>query len=408
MRTRIHLAMVLAALLVACGGGEPTIAPVDGPTSSGTPVATVDSDTAVPSPPATPVAGLGIIDAAVDLADAGTPTEFVAAEDGADLAEGDVVRTDVTGFAQLDFADGAVARVDVDTTMAVTSIGDAEQLDVELQLDVGRVWNNVRDLDADERYQITTDVGVAAVRGTVFLVWCFQDGACLVAVFEGVVEVTGTDGVSVELGAGQATVLNADGTTGVATPLPDGLDEDPWVVRNRDLDGGGDGAAAPVESPTSVLDGDYDVVWTATADARYETQSGLTVEEATGGIYADLPQAGGATTTDLWTIANDTWVPRATVSFTVIPAGEPGGFTGGSPEQSVTSCDIPDNGTFAQFLEIEVTATEEVDGRERATALTGTFTVVEDFGDGENCMTHRYFADWTFTATRIGPPSIDP
>ena len=71
-----------------------------------------------------------------------TAQVFTEAEDGQPLESGDVVRTDATGFAEVAYADGSLSRLDAETTLTVVVLdGDATLPEIELDLDVGRVWN---------------------------------------------------------------------------------------------------------------------------------------------------------------------------------------------------------------------------------------------------------------------------
>jgi len=111
-------------------------------------------------------------------------------------------------------------------------------------VDVGRTWNRVQELDdADDEYEVTTPVGTAAVRGTVFATDCASKRRCTFTVLEGTVRVTPTDGDPVDVPAGQALIVTAGEEPGRRTSAD--LD-DPWIVKNQDLDAqrgtGGSGA----------------------------------------------------------------------------------------------------------------------------------------------------------------------
>ena len=222
------VALAVALVATACGGGDPVAD--DG-------VDAVVGDVADDQDDGSATAELGILAAGVDVAD--EPDDPAAAafrtgEDGEGLAVRDLVRTDTSGFAEVRWFDGALARVDADTTYALVELDTTPgAATVVTDLDVGRIWNRLR-ADEVDAYEVTTDVGTAAVRGTAFWVQCLTAG-CTFAVLEGTVLVVAGDGAEVELTAGQQVTVDADGVPGdvEATDV-----EDPWVVRNDELDQG--------------------------------------------------------------------------------------------------------------------------------------------------------------------------
>ena len=253
------VAVAVVGLLVACGGG----AAVEVASEGGSAAVTT-------SAPATPTPAV-VADAVLDLVDTGAAhrpvgaTAFATAVDAQALALGDHVRTDATGFAVIDHADGSVTRLDVDTEVEVLALGGVDpQATTDLRLDIGRVWNRVADGNAS--FAVTTDVGVAAVRGTTFLVECDVD-ACTFVVFEGSVDVRDPDGALLAtLVNGQALTVTADGP-GEVDNLGVGAARDrdlrDWIERNEALDAGEpDPGPAP---PTATWDFRIDVTETSGA-----------------------------------------------------------------------------------------------------------------------------------------------
>lgn len=139
---RAAVGVLLALLVVSgCTGGaeEPPVAggePLDDQTTAGTPDGTTQAD-----------AVLGILEAGVDVADEPEAVDgatFRAGEDGEPLVVNDVVRTDASGFAEVRWFEGALARVDVDTLLEVTELDlTTGQPTVSTRLDVGRVWSRL-------------------------------------------------------------------------------------------------------------------------------------------------------------------------------------------------------------------------------------------------------------------------
>src|SRR5829696_5322512 len=52
--------------------------------------------------------------------------DFAAVESGSEMGQGDELRTDATGFAEVVFFDGSWQRIDKDTTLALTELVDIE------------------------------------------------------------------------------------------------------------------------------------------------------------------------------------------------------------------------------------------------------------------------------------------
>ena len=211
------------------------------------------------------LASLAVLEPGVDVADepadVATAT-YRAGEDGEGLVVRDLVRTDDVGFAEVRWLEGALARLDVDTVLEVTELDlETGQPVVSTRLDVGRVWNR---LDADAgvaEYEVATDVGTAAVRGTGFLVACVP--LCTFGVAEGVVALATAVGVDVELRAGEQVTLDADGQPGSIEPFD--LD-DLWVQDNLSRDEGL-GFPAVTDAPP---DDDRPQLATARMDGVYQ------------------------------------------------------------------------------------------------------------------------------------------
>lgn len=178
-------------------------------------------------------ASLGVIAPGVDVAD--EPADVVAAtfrpgEDGEPLVVSDLVRTDSAGFAEVRWVEGALARLDVDTVLEVTALDlETGQPSISTRLEVGRVWNRLESGVTD--YEVTTDVGTAAVRGTGFLVSCTP--LCTFGVAEGVLELETVLGVGIELQPGEQITVDADGQPGTVEPFDS---DDPWVQDNLQRD----------------------------------------------------------------------------------------------------------------------------------------------------------------------------
>lgn len=261
MRTTIRggvLAIAAFALLAsACGGAD------DGGLGD---LISGDDDT--------PAAGgdaalLGVLEPGVDVRES-VAAEYLPGVDGDDLFLGEAVRTDATGFAQIGYPDGSLTRLDVDTEFEIVALSSDAGQEVSSRLDAGRAWNRVKDVSGGS-FEVDTSVGVAAVRGTAFDVDCRM--TCTYSVFEGIVLVTTSLGIEVELQAGETVTVDEDGIPGDIQPADY---DDPWVAQNIDRDEQDDPAfVRPIEpedsgrdeAAQSRLEGEYEIQGTITSSS---------------------------------------------------------------------------------------------------------------------------------------------
>lgn len=236
----------MAVLATACSGGEPEVERRLGLLAD------------------EPVASLVVLQTLVEVGDVPDPeAAFATGVTGQDLIVGEFVRTGNPGFAEINFVDGSQTRIDRNSVFAVTTLdGDASNLDVVVQLDVGRAWNNVNEERAgDGGYAVETPVGTAAVRGTQFDVDCRdpEGTGCVFTVITGEVEITTSSGQTVDLVEPQTRVTVApDGTPGEIERvfLFDPTQTDPWAGPNRNLDGQGGSLAGAGERPIPAAPGE--------------------------------------------------------------------------------------------------------------------------------------------------------
>jgi hypothetical protein len=175
---------------------------------------------------------------------------FAGATDGQALALGDTVKTNGTGFAQVNYRDGSLTRLDANAQFTLSDLSTASQTQrVVGTLDGGRAWSNVQKVtSSDGRYEIDTSVATASVRGTRFNTDCTAaDRSCTFTVIDGTVSVTPTGGAPIDLHAGQALTVRPDRTsTPPSTLTPDQIRQDPWIRKNLAVD-----TSEPLPSPSS-------------------------------------------------------------------------------------------------------------------------------------------------------------
>ncbi len=109
------------------------------------------------------------------------------ARDGDALVEGDIVRTDARGSAQIDLADESVIRLDKRSDVALKDLEREGRVIVELH--GGRTWNRVTDRSASF-FEVRMPTGSARVVGTTFIADCRRQISCYVIGIEGSTAVT--------------------------------------------------------------------------------------------------------------------------------------------------------------------------------------------------------------------------
>ena len=164
-------------------------------------------------------------------------TDFVGVTAPVDVAVGDVVRTDATGFAAVTYFDGSLTRLDVDTEFEVLELVDeVDESVVRTRMGLGRTWHRVQTLGEGGEYSVETSVATAVVQGTAFSIECVSATECTFLVVEGSLLVVFADGTDVELVAPAALTVDEAGV-GDVIPVPfDGAFGDDWLFDNARRD----------------------------------------------------------------------------------------------------------------------------------------------------------------------------
>jgi FecR-like protein len=210
-------------------------------------VSACGKSSAPPGSAASGQARLTVRNTAVDVKRA-SDSAFAPGKTGASFDVGDSFRTDATGFAQLDYPDGSLTRLDVSTTFTLTKLASgAGRRSISGKLDVGRTWNRVAKVTTSGGFEVATSNAVAAVAGTTFIVSCSPTQECVFSVVEGTVVVTTKSGKSLTLHTGESVTVSADGNLGPIGRLDF---SGGWVRKNQPLD-----AALPAASsaPTGAV-----------------------------------------------------------------------------------------------------------------------------------------------------------
>lgn len=217
-----------------------------------------------------PTATLAIISTEIEAATSGA--RFAEAVEGQPLAVGDRVRTDRTGFAEINYHDGSWMRVEHEATATVQAlVARGAVTQVRVSIDGGDAWNRVRTLaEPEDSYVLETPVATAAVRGTAFAARCPSATSCSFSVVEGTVSVTPTDGRPIDVTAGEVLEVSAGEEPVMATPGPDALEAETFIAENLRLDATKADDAAPEQTEGEPADGDLGGGYTIGSDAVYD------------------------------------------------------------------------------------------------------------------------------------------
>ncbi len=105
---------------------------------------------------------------------------FVAAKEGQDLKQGDALKTDATGRAEIAYTDGSLTRLGESTEFSITKLTNKKGArQTQGTLTVGSTWNRAAKVSESGSFEIKAGGATAAVEGTAFVVSCAQAGvAC--------------------------------------------------------------------------------------------------------------------------------------------------------------------------------------------------------------------------------------
>ncbi|MFI5047002.1 MAG: FecR domain-containing protein [Acidimicrobiia bacterium] len=100
-------------------------------------------------------------------------SSYVAAKDGQSLKQGDALKTDATGLAEIDYTDGSLTRLGVSTEFEITKLTDNKGArQTQGTLTVGSTWNRAAKVSESGEFSIKAGGATAAVEGTAFVVTC--------------------------------------------------------------------------------------------------------------------------------------------------------------------------------------------------------------------------------------------
>jgi hypothetical protein len=165
--------------------------------------------------------------------------DFEPATEGQKLRQGDTVRTDATGKAEIDYSDDAYTRLDVNTTFKIVKLTEEEgERQVEGGLESGRTWNRTEAVTESGSFEQSGGGATAAVTGTAFAVECTSLSDCTYQAIVDVTDLTGKDGEKRTL----TPLTECDSDDGalcdeVSDLTPEEIAANAWIQENllRDL-----------------------------------------------------------------------------------------------------------------------------------------------------------------------------
>lgn len=165
---------------------------------------------------------------------------------GERLRGGDVVLTSENTRAAIRFTDdGSVLRLNPSSRLQVRMEGSKNAVVKTLELEFGELWTKVNRRDGSQ-YRVQTPAGVAAVKGTEFIVRVGANGETTVITLEGVVEFFNRAGTT-EVRAGRRTaVTNQDQAPVTVETRAEDVEQYKALI-DADSDGGSDDEPVEIE-----------------------------------------------------------------------------------------------------------------------------------------------------------------
>jgi hypothetical protein len=98
---------------------------------------------------------------------------FVAAKNGQALKQGDTIKTDATGRAEIDYTDGSLTRLAGSTVFTISVLTNEKGgRQTQGTLSVGESWNRAAKVTETGSFEVKAGGTTAAVEGTAFVAKC--------------------------------------------------------------------------------------------------------------------------------------------------------------------------------------------------------------------------------------------
>jgi hypothetical protein len=103
-------------------------------------------------------------------------TSFVDAKDGQALKQGDTIKTDAAGTAEIDYTDGSITRLANSTVFTLSKLtSEKGGRQTQGTLSVGETWNRAAKVSETGSFEVKAGGTTAAVQGTAFVAKCVPD-----------------------------------------------------------------------------------------------------------------------------------------------------------------------------------------------------------------------------------------
>ncbi|HEY7106785.1 MAG TPA: FecR domain-containing protein [Acidimicrobiia bacterium] len=153
--------------------------------------------------PAVTLATLKVLGPKVQVKSAGK-SKYATAKSGRVLRQGDAIKTDGSGIAEIDYTDGSLTRLGVSTQYTLTTLTNKKGArQTKGTLSVGQTWNRAAKVAQSGSFEVEAGGATAAVEGTAFSYSCQQSPTGLLCQVVDVV-----DNVQVSTTAGAVTALD--------------------------------------------------------------------------------------------------------------------------------------------------------------------------------------------------------
>jgi hypothetical protein len=128
--------------------------------------------TAAPAGAADSLASLKITADNVQVKQKGR-SSFVDAKEGMALKQGDTVKTDASGLAEIDYTDGSLTRLAGSTVFTLSKLtSERGGRQTQGTLSVGETWNRAAKVSETGSFEVKAGGTTAAVEGTAFVAKC--------------------------------------------------------------------------------------------------------------------------------------------------------------------------------------------------------------------------------------------
>jgi hypothetical protein len=168
---------------------------------------------------------------------------FGPGEEGQTLQAGDTVRTGPDGRAEIEYFDGSLTRLDLDTAFTLRELAslpdEPDSKVIEAAQAEGRTFERVTEItDSQSRFDVETPTATASVRGTSYVLTVHPGGGTELWVLPDDEPGTSSvilileDGTEIVVSEGQGVLVNPDGSIDGPFVLTDDQLEDGFVLFN--------------------------------------------------------------------------------------------------------------------------------------------------------------------------------